>query len=606
MHAVEANHNEQLPQRRCSHALQSGTDGSLARSSPAIGLLATFARSEVVNTSLAGARDSDSSSRPLNQPDPEGTLDRHTQEALFEIYHDKVHCRYPFLRLEQFRDPDMRADQHWVAYFVHMILSIGLLLEKNGPLDPSQHSLQQTFYRKAVTQYLSHVFAQPDRLLHIQAYLLLAMHAIYSPSSERIISIASATMRYCVMAQLHLADAEPDPVDVPAKVEVQMRRRVFWSAYTLDRTVGTMFDLPFSIPDYQITAKMYANIDDHELEERCAESFPGDPPSRPRLTNVSAALHVVYCRQIQSEILNTTLHRDFGKQFDRLSNWRLRVLEKLDHWKSLCHRYSDTRSKTFTSSEWLHMIYNYSLAMLYQPTKTTVAGPAGDWTVKSCVQACLIFRKFQRETPITELWLGLIAQFKCGVALLYCFFATPPHLRSPAYESTEASEAVRACSIILSILAERWPQSKCLRDAFDILAREITLFEPSHAPAASPRRMRQDSADTLLTLLKQLETIVVHRNTLRMIKEMAIDEFPRLPAERREDVAEDGAAPEQKTPGVEERSPSWRTGMTGDIFEPITPYFFQRDLDDLDPEGFNFTTLGFPGEFDPEPSFRDI
>lgn len=259
------------------------------------------------------------------------------------------------------------------------------------------------------------------------------------------------------MTQLHLDEGEPDPVDVAAKVEIQMRRRVFWSAYALDRTVGTMFDLPFSIPDYQITAKMYANIDDHELEERCAESFPSDPPSRPRLTNVSAALHVVYCRQIQSEILNTTLHRNFGTQFDRVSSWRLRVLEKLDHWKSLCHRYSDTHSKTFTSREWLHMIHNYSLVMLYQPTKATAVGQAGDWTVKSCIQASLIFRKFQRETSISELWLGLVAQFRCGVALLYCFFATPPHLRTPAYELPEASEAVRVCSIILSILAERWP-----------------------------------------------------------------------------------------------------------------------------------------------------
>ncbi|KAI8256030.1 hypothetical protein K4K53_007596 [Colletotrichum sp. SAR 10_77] len=546
--------------------------------------------------------------RPVSQHGAEGTIDRPTEEALFNVYHDKVHCRYPFLRLDDFRDPVKRPSGVWASYFVNMIISIGLLLDKSPTTSDGtsvrHHHSHQSFYRTAVTKYLSHVFAQPDRLLHIQAYLLLAMHAIYSPSTERIISIASATMRYCVMAQLHRADAEPPPLSVAAKIDTQMRRRVFWSAYTLDRAVGTMFDLPFSVPDYQITVKMYANVDDADLAARCAASFPADPDTGRRLTGVSAALHVVYCRQIQSEILNTTLHRDFDTHFDRASHWRLRVLEKLDRWRALCHRYADTSSplRNFTSSEWLHMIYNYSLAMLYQPTKATAAGPAGDWTVKSCVQACLIFRRFQRETPITELWLGLVAQFKCGVALLYCFFATPPHLRTAAYELPDASEAVRACSIVLSILAERWPQSKCLRDAFDTLAREVPLFEPKTTDAApAPRKMRRESADALMAAMPQLEVIVVHRNTLRMIREMALEEFPRPPpdaaAQQQKSLSEIDVLAEATAHLAEEDSPSWRTSITGDIFQPITPHFFQANVP-LDADSFDYTALGFPGEFD--------
>ncbi|GKT58118.1 zn(II)2Cys6 transcription factor [Colletotrichum tofieldiae] len=597
-------HSEEDSRRKVSFASRVGPEASLARSSPAIGLLATFARSEEDNPSPPTFHDGSAtrSQVSLNYHDAEGSLDRVVEEALFSIYHDKVHCRYPFLRLDDFRNPTKRHKETWTSYFTNMIFSIGLLLEKTSYQNEPRHHSHQAFYRLAVTQYLSHVFAQPDRLLHIQAYLLLAMHAIYSPSTERIISIASATMRYCIMAQLHLADAEPTPpLDVTSKIRVQMRRRVFWSAYTLDRAVGTMFDLPFSVPDYQITVKMYANIDEMELEATCATSFPLDPcPDTPRLTSVSAAIHVVYCRRIQSEILNTTLHRDFSAQFDGLSHWRLRVLEKLHRWRALCHRYADTRSRNFTSSEWLHMIYNYSLAMLYQPTKTTVMGPAGDWTVKSCVQACLIFRKFQRETPITELWLGLIAQFKCGVALLYCFFATPPHLRTAAYRLPDVSEAVRACSIVLSILAERWPQSKCLRDAFDILAREIPLSESSSIEfgVAGPRKMRNDSAAALRALMGQLEVIVVHRNTLRMINEMAQDEFPRPPPDGAKSQTQEEALADTTAQLTEESSPSWRTSVTGDMFQPITPHFFQTNISGLDTEGFDYATLGFPGEFD--------
>ncbi|KAK2040612.1 hypothetical protein LZ31DRAFT_597907 [Colletotrichum somersetense] len=182
------------------------------------------------------------------------------------------------------------------------------------------------------------------------------------------------------MAQLHIADAKPSPpLDVASEVRVQMRRRVFWSAYALDRAVGTMSELPFSLPDYQITLKMYTEVDDMDLEAACTRSFsPAPYPDIPRLTSVSATIHFVYCRRIQSEIINTTLHRDFSAQFGDMSHWRLRVLEKLQRWRALCHQYADDRLRGFTSSEWLHMIYSYSLAMLYQPTKATVTGSAGD------------------------------------------------------------------------------------------------------------------------------------------------------------------------------------------------------------------------------------
>ena len=164
-------------------------------------------------------------------------------------------------------------------------------------------------------------------------------------------------MRYCVMAQLHRADAEPDAVDVQTKVDIQLRRRIFWTTYVLDRAVGTMFDLPFCIPDYQITVKMYANIDDTELYQRCQAAFPDDPASQACYTGTSAALHVVYCRQIQSEILNTTLHRDFDECFDKQPNWRRHILEKLDRWKTLVHRYTNPQSGLYMAQEyWFQMI----------------------------------------------------------------------------------------------------------------------------------------------------------------------------------------------------------------------------------------------------------
>jgi hypothetical protein len=105
-------------------------------------------------------------------------------------------------------------------------------------------------------KYLAYVFVQPDPILHAQAYLLLTLHALHSPSSQMIVTMVSATMRYCVMAQLHLAESEPKVLNPVFSLEVQTRRRVFWSAYALDRFISWIYHIPNNIVDEHISVEV--------------------------------------------------------------------------------------------------------------------------------------------------------------------------------------------------------------------------------------------------------------------------------------------------------------------------------------------------------------
>src|SRR3954447_2764405 len=113
----------------------------------------------------------------------------------------------------------------------------------------------QSLYNTAM-KYLAYVFAQPDPVLHAQAYLLLTLHALHSPSSQMIVTMVSATMRYCVMAQLHLAESEPKVLNPVFSLEVQTRRRVFWSAYALDRLISWIYHIPNNIIDEHISVEV--------------------------------------------------------------------------------------------------------------------------------------------------------------------------------------------------------------------------------------------------------------------------------------------------------------------------------------------------------------
>ncbi|KAI6377337.1 hypothetical protein MCOR25_002592 [Pyricularia grisea] len=517
---------------------------SLSGSAPAIGLLATFARPD-------GNR---YHGNPQQQQQPHQlTIDRPTEIGLFEVYRTRIHSRYAFLDLENLKDPLQRSQDLWVGFFTNMVYSIGMLL--NG----QQSHL--AFYRLAVTRHLSHVFAQPDRILHVQAHLLLAMHALHSPSTERLVSIAGATMRYCVLAGLHAGeDDDGNDEKTSGNIhwaghgnnKIQLSRRVFWSAYALDRVVSTTFDLPPSVSDGHITAELYSDEED-------------------------TALMYVKGLRLQSKALGFRLCQQ------RSAEEETRLLKELQDWGELCRQ-------QFPAAEWLQLTYYVGLATLFgselhqNGAKTpdvgrgddaagedgncnsiTVAvtpqssgGNVGDGehdgqditvatdqesnlgldknkiTRDSTTQACLLFRHLQRSTAAAgseRSWLALIAQFKCGVSLLHR--SQEPGSRS-LREDGDLAQAISACSASLSALARHWPQSRCLSDVFGLVLGESHFGGGSHesrgqSTGKRTRDGRDDRSKSVADWLPILESIVMHRPTLKMIRNLAARKSPPTP-----------------------------------------------------------------------------
>ncbi|ORX95885.1 fungal-specific transcription factor domain-domain-containing protein [Clohesyomyces aquaticus] len=506
---------------------------------------------------------------------------------LLEAYRDRAQAQYPFFHWDSFLAwhlewktcPLSEIEAHsWKGFFVNLVYATSLLLLRRPHAGRSD---SQTFYRNGIA-LLPSVLAKQDKILHVQAYLLLAILALHQSSTERIISLASTTIRYCAQLQLHLYETEAEPTEPAIFLQNQIRRRCFWCAYKLDRLVMTAFDLPPSIPDSMITAKAYANIDDKELLNAASSTPAGSElPEAKSYTCVSPSIHILHCRQIQSEISTITLRSDYHTQYERSNEWRIHILGELEKYKSRVQNFSDPQSKGYTSQRWLAMIYHYTLLMLYRPTKESVLGPAGDWSVQASTQACLMFRKTQMDRQIAQPWLGLLVQFQSGITLLYCFWATPPEYRTDNYDSLDVSDALRACSNILAIMADRWAKADCLRDAFELLAREIPLVDSPHRPPAD--RMSTRTVAAIREKLPQVRSLVVHRSILRMIEQMITDDFPRVR-------------------GVQQARPPSVAGMLAPpnmAYQPFVQQPFSAggangELQDLGSEGL----LSFPGVFD--------
>ncbi|KAF7560398.1 hypothetical protein G7046_g3763 [Stylonectria norvegica] len=309
-----------------------------------------------------------------------------------------------------------------------------------------------------------------------------------------------------------------------------LKHEVINWAYTW-RSYGE--DLPTEIKWQGFFVNMiYEDVDDDDL---LAATEAGLPPIASRSpSKLSPALHIILSRQLESEIQEVALRNDFIPHSDEAFIWRAQMLKKLKEWRRDSTAVSQPSRKGYVSFGWLEMIYHYNIAILYRPTRTIIEGIAGDWSVQACCQALLLYRKFQTTREVAHPWLGLLTQFQMGVTLLYCFFATPPSNWKPSYRCADVPDAVRACSSTLAILADRWDEAECLRDVFEILAREVPIAETW----GRPNRLSDAGSAYIHKHWQRMSTIVIHRPILRMIREMATETFAvsgdKTPVETRE------------------------------------------------------------------------
>ncbi|ETS84225.1 hypothetical protein PFICI_02250 [Pestalotiopsis fici W106-1] len=452
-------------------------------------------------------------------------LDTAAEQSLIQIYFDMAQSQYPFLLkhevinwAESWRTEKDTSSlvSKWKGFFVYMVYSIALLMTKTRVDGTTKSS--QAFYTHATSKYLPYLVKSPNLVLRAQGFLLLTVYAMHMPVQDSIIALSSWTIRFCIMAQLHLVETEPLGSDRDSSLHVQHRRRIFWCSYAIDRAVCSSYDFPFSIPDHHITVPFYGNINDDQLlpaigHAQLTESLLP--------TSVSSALHVLASRRLESEIQETLLSKDFAMSSSQAFAWRTQMMQKLQAWNRQSEALSEPSRKGYVGQGWLKMIYYYGVVTLWRPDRTIAKGSAGDLSVRACCQALLLFRKFQMAREIAHPWLGLLTQFQIGVTLLYCFYATPISHWKASYKCADVSSAIRACSSTLAILAERWIEAECVRDMFEILASEIPIGQSWDRPAV----MGDAGRAAIEENWERVAKIVIHRPTLRMIREMATEDF---------------------------------------------------------------------------------
>lgn len=368
--------------------------------------------------------------------------DMHLGRKLVDLYFEHTNPQIPILHRGEFmalfdrvysKPPIERTSRE--LYLMNIVFAIGsgIILDSSGTetdtyngteenmeesprskrtkLSGSQQCQPEEYHSSAIVHlesFLSTSAASEGHgggLEELQAVLLLAGLALLRPVAPGLWYIVGVALRLSVDLGLHVEDSDPDLDALDIKMEAgtagkasrlgrrqwtrDLRRRLWWSVYSLDRLVSVCVGRPFGITDQVITTEFPSLLDDRDVKTSgfLKPSLEYSPPTSKLVTHhyfrlrllQSEILQVLQYRQAQqarlmgansgNQFMHTSLPSPFLQHFNSFRDWRVDVDRRLREWKAEAPTQADTgvgfNPLFFDLNYWLGviMLYRQSLSV---------------------------------------------------------------------------------------------------------------------------------------------------------------------------------------------------------------------------------------------------
>jgi hypothetical protein len=333
---------------------------------------------------------------------------------------------------------------------------------------------------------------EQHNLATVQFLVLLAIHGQRSPYGAGAWSQIRYALTTCVELGLHRVRTMNAPSQNAREVEI--RRRVFWACYCQDRTTSLLLGRTFGIADRDINV---------ELPSASAEFWdltsPGSPPpesdSGGQLwSNILPFIHIVKLRKLQSKIHRTVFRVDKDipstgsrEEREKLDRKIASICTELDEWaaqtpnpprdsRCITWMYDPENTYHHDSRDFFTLQYHKTILSLFTALLPTLATSDPRFTscARSASRVCTAYKRLNQQKTLSYTITALHSCFIAGLTLVYCLW------RDSTLFSYQALEAVRACSLCLTIFGEKWPGAVKYRDIFDALS--ASLFKAIVSP----------------------------------------------------------------------------------------------------------------------------
>ncbi|PYH45827.1 MFS transporter [Aspergillus saccharolyticus JOP 1030-1] len=379
---------------------------------------------------------------------------------ILRAYLTRLHVRYPFLdrtelwrlhedrwRLARTPREELTRAERFGIFKLYLVYAIGAttikLSENLATIVPEQ------FYTTAIQTVPK--MCEPRSVENIEAMTLLVVYHLRSASSQGMWYMVGLAMRTAIDLGLH-RKANENNLD---PFTAQMRRRLFWTVYYLERVVSMSLGRPFSIADRHIDLPLPLDVDDDVHDPAVLTASP----PMDRITSLTFAIYLMKLRRIDSRIQHKIYRAD--RSLHTLRSKMDRLYLELEEWKQ-----SATRRFSGSDLDYPMLHYHRALRLLIQPFLPSL--PLTDPYYHICLRAagntCQTHKRLHQTLEYGHSFLAVQTVFMAGITLLYALWT-----HTSEVWSVQLSNDIRACSTVLFVMGERAKWVKKYRDAFELL-----------------------------------------------------------------------------------------------------------------------------------------
>ncbi|KAE8149560.1 fungal-specific transcription factor domain-containing protein [Aspergillus avenaceus] len=366
---------------------------------------------------------------------------RHTR-WLSQAYFDIVHLQFPILHEPSHWETVERvyADAEVTAvheFQVLMVIAIGASILS-----------RRTTVMLSAEGYFASAMKLVDGVMKTssvgvaQCILLLQMYALNNPTS----GLSLWTLHHHGLAlAIELGLHRNLPASNYTPLEREVRRRIFWCTYTIDRLLSTLMGRPMGVVDEQCDLNT-----EHPKPQQSTKPF----------TNMTSAIHLFKLARFNSEIKC--------------------ILYCMDH------QYPPYTQPAVTNTEsWKY----HELVMLVLRPNPRFQNP-DKASLRQCFSSAMTCSKLYHQLYMANSlhygWISVHSLFLCVMVMFYCIWT--PHGMAEEADHDSLMRALKSSSDVLSAMGEYWPEAKRSRDVLDrVLLETIRRFtHHSSIPQTSP------------------------------------------------------------------------------------------------------------------------
>ncbi|OKL58071.1 hypothetical protein UA08_06491 [Talaromyces atroroseus] len=391
---------------------------------------------------------------------PPCLLDKATASRLVDAYFRHVHRAYPFLDREQ-------AIQSLDSCFLSatgdtVLLEIARLPTRLAVVMAiGRTTLQRVneignasvpFFDIPEKEIIHECLCKSD-LASVEILTLLALYSLFEANRIPPGSITGILTRKVISMGLIRDSGSSYEM---SQVELERRRRLFWSVYILDRMISVSYGLPPSINDEDIAVPLPSiTVEEYASPDRYFYAM-----------TLQVNRHVVSLRRLEGEILQS-IHLSSSQRLAAIdpsmsTSYYEDTRRKIDDWYTQgclmsSSAMNDNDHLPFRNTiTWHNVRYQNLYVLLYSPSRFSVARSVEEIeelqsAASKYVQSSLILQQ-QNHLPFN--WITLCRFLMMGATFFYCYVWRLNHVTSTESVHIQSKHNTQA-----SILSSASPRS---------------------------------------------------------------------------------------------------------------------------------------------------